>query len=271
MLIEVDVPDAALAVYSDAAIRGALASVTFRPSPIQEQLGMLPFKVGELAGFRVVKVFPAGGVVMTEGPSDDVGEPALCDRSSIGRGAPEQADDRARFARDLLSTAPLRDLRLQSAEAMRIGGLPGYEIRAQAKGLNGEAVVAGAMGAFRRRQFFAHRRRRPQGRLGRAVHPLPRRARRDRAALSRGALEFDRAADAGCEGIAHRCIGIVRVGYIAAGVDDVLQVRLHDPPGRDLRLVAQLEHDFLVADRIRRPVERERIWSSAAASRLILA
>ena len=56
MLIKVDVPDAARAVYSDAAIRQALASVTFRPAPIQEQLGLLPFKLGEMAGFRVVKV-----------------------------------------------------------------------------------------------------------------------------------------------------------------------------------------------------------------------
>ena len=47
-LINVEVPEAALAVYSDAVIRKALASVTFRPAPIQEQLGMLPFKVGNL-------------------------------------------------------------------------------------------------------------------------------------------------------------------------------------------------------------------------------
>ena len=73
MLIKVDVPDAALAVYSDAAIRQALASVTFRPTPIQEQLGLLPFKVSELAGFRVMKVLAAGGVIMTEGPNDDIG------------------------------------------------------------------------------------------------------------------------------------------------------------------------------------------------------
>ena len=87
MLIEVDVPDAALAVYSDAAIRQALASVTFRPTPIQEQLGLLPFKVSELAGFRVVKVLPAGGVIMTDGPSDDIGKPALCDHLDRGRRA----------------------------------------------------------------------------------------------------------------------------------------------------------------------------------------
>ena len=139
-LINVEVPEAALAVYSDAVVRKALASVTFRPTPIQEQLGMLPFKLDELAGFRVMKVLAAGGVILTDGPSDDISkQPYMI--VSIGRGSPEQPDDRARFARDLLATAPLRDLTVQSAEAMRIGGLPGYEIRAQAKGLNGEPVM----------------------------------------------------------------------------------------------------------------------------------
>jgi len=139
MMIEVNVPDAALAAYPDATIRQALATVTFRPSPITEQLGMLPFKIGDLAGFRVVKVFPTGGVVMTEGPNDDVGnQPYLA--IAIGGGAPEQTDDRALFARDMLVTVPLRDLRMQSAEAMRIGGAPGYEIRAQAVGPNNEPL-----------------------------------------------------------------------------------------------------------------------------------
>jgi hypothetical protein len=133
MLINVDVPDAALAVYSDAVIRKALATVTFRPTPIQEQLGLLPFKVGELAGFRVVKALPPGTVIMTEGPSDEIIKQSFM-IVSIGQGAPEQPDDRAKFARDMLSSAPLRELIPQSGEAMRIGGLPGFEIRADAKG-----------------------------------------------------------------------------------------------------------------------------------------
>jgi len=140
VLITVEVPDTALAVYSDATIRQALASITFRPAPIQEQLGMLPFTLGQLAGFRVVKALPTGGVILTEGPTDDLSkQPYVI--VSIGRGSPEQSDDRARFARDLLASAPLRELTVQSAEAMRIGGRPGFEIRAQAKGLNGEPIL----------------------------------------------------------------------------------------------------------------------------------
>jgi hypothetical protein len=132
-LINVEVPDSALAVYSDIVIRKALSTVTFRPAPIQEQLDLLPFKVNQLAGFRVLKVMPPGAVIMTEGPSDEIIKQPYA-IVSIGPGSPERADDRAKFARDLLSTAPLRDLIPQSAEAMRIGGQPGFEIRAQAEG-----------------------------------------------------------------------------------------------------------------------------------------
>ena len=139
MLINVEVPETALAVYSDAVIRKALASVTFRPSPVQEQLGLLPFKLNELAGFRVMQVLAAGGVILTDGPTEDLSrQPYMI--VSVGRGAPAEPDDRGKFARELLSSAPLRDLSVTLAEPMRIGGVPGYEIRAQAQGLVGESL-----------------------------------------------------------------------------------------------------------------------------------
>ena len=139
-MINIEVPESALSVYSDAVVRKALASVTFRPTPVDEQLGLLPFKLGDLAGFRVLKVSPAGGVILIEGPGEDLNrQPYVI--VSIGRGAPERPDDRPRFARDLLSTAPLRGVTIQSADAMRIGGTPGYEIRAQAEGAKGEQLM----------------------------------------------------------------------------------------------------------------------------------
>jgi len=138
-LITVDVPEPASAVYTDAVIRKALASVTFRPAPIQEQLGLLPFKLNDLAGLRVVQALPTGGVILTEGPANDLNkQPYVI--VSVGRGGPDEPDGRGRFARDLLTSAPVRDLAVQSAESMRIAGWPGYEIRATAKGLNGDAI-----------------------------------------------------------------------------------------------------------------------------------
>jgi hypothetical protein len=140
ILIKVEVPDAASAVYSDEAIRKALASVTFRSPPIEEQLGLLPFKIEVLSGFRVMQVLPGNGAILIDGPSKDmVANPYVI--VSVGRGAPDRMEYRARFARDLLMSAPLRDIALTSAEPLRIDGRPGYEVRATATGLDGKELA----------------------------------------------------------------------------------------------------------------------------------
>jgi hypothetical protein len=138
LLIRVEVPDTARAAYGDDAVRKMLASVAFRQVPTEELLGLLPFKLTDMAGFRVVKVVP-GIVIVTEGPSDDIGgQPFVI--VSIGRGGPERASDRGRFARDIVSAAPVRGLTVTSAEAMRISREPGYEIRARAEGAKGAPI-----------------------------------------------------------------------------------------------------------------------------------
>jgi hypothetical protein len=140
MLIKVDVPDAASAVYSHAAIRKALESVTFRAPPVDEQLGLLPFKLKDFAGFRVLRVVANDGAILIDGPSQDmIKNPYVI--VSVGRGGPENADDRARFARELLNSAPLRDLAVNYAEAIRIDGQPGYEVRATAIGYDGKPLA----------------------------------------------------------------------------------------------------------------------------------
>ncbi|HTM72924.1 MAG TPA: hypothetical protein VL198_06810 [Pseudolabrys sp.] len=144
-LINVEVPESALSVYSDAVVRKALASVTFRPAPIKEQLGMLPFRFGDLAGFEVVQVMPTGTVVLIdktdkETPTDGkaVSRPVVI--VSLGRGGPADSSDRGRFARDLVSTAPVRELSIKSAESMRINNAAGHEIRAEGKDPAGQPL-----------------------------------------------------------------------------------------------------------------------------------
>jgi len=137
-LVSVQVPDKAMNVYSDTVIRNALRSVTFRPAPLQEQLAMLPFKLDDMAGFRVMSVLPGGGVILIDGLEDDItSHPYMI--IAVGRGAPNAAD-RSRFAADLLSQAPLRSLRMQSSEPLRISNGAGHEIRAQAESVNGKPV-----------------------------------------------------------------------------------------------------------------------------------
>ncbi len=76
-LVTVQVPEPAKAAYPDAAIRAALRSLTVRTTiPVDEQLGLLPFKVGELAGFGVGGVVPGRAVMLSDGVSDAPGTPA---------------------------------------------------------------------------------------------------------------------------------------------------------------------------------------------------
>ena len=101
---------------------------------------MMPFKLGELAGFRVMRVLREGAVILTDGPSDDLDtQPYVI--VSVGRGGPAAPGARGLFARDLLASATLRNVSIQSSEPMRIGGQPGYEIRAQASTLAGNPIL----------------------------------------------------------------------------------------------------------------------------------
>lgn len=138
-LINVEVPESALSVYSDAVVRKALASVTFRPAPIKEQLSLLPFRFGDLAGFEVMQVMPTGTVVLADSADEkSISRPVMV--VSVGRGGPADAGDRSRFARDLVATAPVRELSIKSAEPMRINNAAGHEIRAEGKDPAGQSL-----------------------------------------------------------------------------------------------------------------------------------
>jgi len=122
--------------YSDAAVRAALASVVARPEvPVEEQLVLLPFKLGDISGLRVARVVPGAAVQLTDGPKDAleaVDQPQLLVAALVG--GPQQSADRDRFARDAFnSLPPLKDVRIISAEPLRFGGQTGHEIRAQGK------------------------------------------------------------------------------------------------------------------------------------------
>jgi hypothetical protein len=130
-LVTAQVPEAAAAIYPDAAIRTALATITVRPPPIDEQLRFLPFKLSELAGFRVFRALPDGVAMLTDGPKPDdfLAQPHLI--VSAGRGGPQPAEREA-FARRLFALPQGLTGKITGAEAMRIGGHPGFEIQADA-------------------------------------------------------------------------------------------------------------------------------------------
>ena len=143
-LVSFEMPVKAPAAYPDAAIRTALASLATRPSiPDDEQLTLLPFRVGNTAGLRLVRVVPGVAAQFTDGPKDSLDateQPQLVIAATAG--GPQQAESRDRFARDALSgLPPFKDVRVINSEPMRIGGQPGHEIRAQAKDAQSGAEI----------------------------------------------------------------------------------------------------------------------------------
>jgi hypothetical protein len=145
--VTVQVPDAAKARYPDAAIRAALATLAVRATvPSEEQLALVPFKVGELAGFRVAGIIPGRAVMLSDAPANPSGPPEAALEPHIlvamAPGGPAQSSERDAFARDLFATVPnLKDVRLENAEPLRIGGQQGYQILANARDAAGGATL----------------------------------------------------------------------------------------------------------------------------------
>jgi hypothetical protein len=134
----VRIPDEAIKSDSDDAIKTSLLTMTARPSvPIEEQLTLVPFKLGEMSGMRPVRILGGTGVFLTDGTKDT---PAVADQPvfviSIGQGGPEQASERVNFARNLFTgLADFKDVRIVSGDMLRLGGgsLPTHELQAEAK------------------------------------------------------------------------------------------------------------------------------------------
>lgn len=134
--VVIQVPQKAVETYSDAAIRKMLATATMRADvPVAETLSTLPFKVSNIADFKKVRVIPPGAAVtLSDGAGsvlDLAGPPYVV--VSLAPITATTNEDRDRIARDLVSTLPgLKNVRITSAEPMRIAGTPGFEIRLDA-------------------------------------------------------------------------------------------------------------------------------------------
>jgi len=130
--------------YPEAALRAALATLSVRESvPVEEQLKLLPFTIGDLAGFRVNDVVPGRAIVLEEPPgegSKEASKPAaengIYARLLIAaiQGGPSEPDERANFARLAFNEiGGIKDIHVTVSEPLRIGGQPGYQTMAEAK------------------------------------------------------------------------------------------------------------------------------------------
>jgi hypothetical protein len=130
-LVNVQAPEES-AVYSERVVRAALATLTMRPAvPEQEQLSLLPFTVGELAGFHVDEVVRGRVLVLTEASQNGPGARMLI---AALPGGPTETKEHGNFARLAFGEiAGIRDIHVTMSEPLRIGGQSGYQTMAEAK------------------------------------------------------------------------------------------------------------------------------------------
>ena len=129
-------PEAARDAYPDVALRAAFASVVVRGKlPPDEMLAVLPYRLADLGGFRLLRATPDGTAVLTFGPNDTT-LPAEQPYFMVAPRAvePPQPAERDRFAqRALMGFVNRPDLRIVTSEQLRIGGAPGHQIIAVGK------------------------------------------------------------------------------------------------------------------------------------------
>jgi hypothetical protein len=130
--VAVQVPENAAKIYTDDAVRQMFASAVIRKEvPVDEQLGLLPFKISELADFKNVRTLAPGAAVILADADETTGfEIAPFMVIGLIGSSPAQPEDRDRFAQQAATTIPgVRDARITMSEAIRIDGTPGFETR----------------------------------------------------------------------------------------------------------------------------------------------
>jgi len=135
-IVVATLPETAREAYPDAALRAAFGSVTVRAklSP-DEMLAVLPYRLDDLGGFRLLRASPDGTAVLTFGPNDTT-LPAEQPYFMVAPRAvePPPAAERDRFAQRVLTGFVNRpDLRIVRSEEIQIGGAPGHEIVAEGR------------------------------------------------------------------------------------------------------------------------------------------
>jgi hypothetical protein len=131
--------------YPDSVVRASLATLAERQSiPDAELLSLLPFTIGDLAGFKVAKVIPGRALILVDPPKDP--HPYDNARFIVAGmpGGPTTDEERANFARFSFNSIPgIKDIHFTMSEPIRIDSQKGFETVAQAKDANtGEDLVA---------------------------------------------------------------------------------------------------------------------------------
>jgi hypothetical protein len=135
-VVSIQIPEESRAAISEPEVKEALKTIAVRATvPDSEKLAALPYRLGELAGFRLVRGGPDGTALLTDGPADTVAavaQPFML--IGLAPGETPKPEDRDTFARRMFSSMPgIKEVRILRAEPMRINNQAGYEILAEAK------------------------------------------------------------------------------------------------------------------------------------------
>jgi hypothetical protein len=122
--------------YSEAQMRDALKSVSLRgPVSLDEQVSALPFRLGDKAGFRPVRVLSGNSILFTDGPLDTitaVEQPMVILAVSVGS-PPAPGERRDQFAKAALNSNQIfKNIAIERSEAFRFKGQDWHEIVAKA-------------------------------------------------------------------------------------------------------------------------------------------
>jgi hypothetical protein len=133
-LVNAQVPENEKA-YSDEAMRAALLTLAVRETvPDAEKLSVLPFAIGDLAGFHVQNVL-VGRAALIGDPPDATNPKDFQAHLFIGvfPGGPKEPDDRAEFARIAFSQIlGIENVKISISEPLRMNNQAGYQTVAQA-------------------------------------------------------------------------------------------------------------------------------------------
>jgi hypothetical protein len=130
--VAVQVPENASKIYTDEAVRQMFATATTRKEvSADEQLGLMPFKITDLAGFKDIRTLvPGSSLILADGNESSGYESKPFMILGLIGSTPQQADDRARFAQEAALQIPgVRESRVTMSEPIRINGQPGFETR----------------------------------------------------------------------------------------------------------------------------------------------
>ncbi len=130
--------------YTDAVVRAALSTIVARPNvPQSEYLSLLPFTVGDFAGFRLMNVIPGRALLLVDAPAyphmvvtDGLPDYEFDARAIIAAvpGSPGSTGQRADFARLAFNTiGGIKNIQMTMSEPVRIADQEGFESVARAK------------------------------------------------------------------------------------------------------------------------------------------